>query len=204
MVLRMALLVAALSVRHVANGDMTFLERQQMLARQMWEDEMEISKQVAGAGAESATADEDEYDGYYDEDYYEAPEPLEEIVFVPKPAVKRKVRGYAISEETGLFQDILKPITYLDLLTAVASMIKCDSPTINGMNNAKRAQSVKEKTSAKSTATVAAEVPVDDQVDGKPRKLSFKEKQERKMKDRKAKELETAKPKEVCAVSTTL
>lgn len=209
-------MLTALCQHAVVRGEMSFLERQQMLAKQMWEEEQQQQQQqqtqkggTAAAATAAAAADDggdDYYDGYY-EDYYEDARP-EPVRFVPKAAPPRKKKGYLPPEEPGVFRDIQKPINYLDLLTAVATKTKCHSALIEEKNNVKRAQSNKERAKAKEKekpSPAAPAAPAEEElVDGRPRKLSFKEKQERKARERQAREQEAARPKEVRSTAPTV
>jgi hypothetical protein len=179
-----------------AYSEMSFLERQQELAKQMWEDEQTLGKGSAPGGgspldAAAAGADEDAYeDEYYDDYYEEEPEPIK---FVPKAQPKRKAKGYTFTEAAG-FQDILKPIKYIDLLATIVAQTKCHSDLIDNKRDAAKIATAKLNAEK---PTIVVDVPQSDTEDAKPRKLTFREKQELKAKERQVKEKEAAKPKEI-------
>ena len=189
-------------------SELSFLERQQELAKQMWEDEKELQRSKGESSEqlniEDEVVDEDEYDDgyYYYEDGYEdayedayEEEEKEEIRFVPKVEAKRKAKGYRVDEESG-FQDINKPITYLDLLRSISGLLKCHSTDLSDQREAlKTAAPSKSKDSDRISAAI--DIPEEDLASGKKKKLSFKEKQEIKAKERIAKQKEAAKTKEV-------
>lgn len=145
-------LLTSVSLRIFSSAEMSFLEKQQLLAKQIWEDEQELKaaqeKKLSGGssgvgkgkGADKTSieydeeSDEYEYDSEDYDDYYadgeDAYEPYE-----PDPP-KRKPRGFKKTEAVG-FQDIIKPIQHKELLSQVAIMMKCHSEIVDASGKPK-------------------------------------------------------------------
>ncbi len=178
---------------------MSFLERQRALAEEQWKSgqDIKLSTQVeeSESGSEYDSDSEYAYD-YDDYDYYEEEEP-EKPKLPPKPEPKRKQKGFKKTEAVG-FLDIVRPFNYPSMIGETGKFLKCDS-AYGPTGKPKPSPKGKPATTERTANTVA--VPEAESIDAAsavPKRLSLKEKQDLRKKERELralleKELEKAK-----------